>query len=190
LPRPGAALIREQQYEKAVPFLQHALAANPNEPGAKENLALAFTHAKPDEAIRAFANSAPTAATWNSRGSAYATKGDTANAEQAYREAIRLDRKFYDAHMNYAALLSRVDRNNEALEQLGIAEKLQPSSVEPRIYRALVLANLGRRADAAAIADEAQRINPKASNEFFTNALHLPPADNNLSQFIVTMRAQ
>jgi tetratricopeptide (TPR) repeat protein len=92
--------------------------------------------------------------------------------------------------MNYAALLSRVDRNNEALEQLGIAEKLQPSSVEPRIYRALVLANLGRRADAAAIADEAQRINPKASNEFFTNALHLPPADNNLSQFIVTMRAQ
>ena len=30
---------------------------------------------------------------------------------------ITLDPKFYDAHMNYAALLSRVDRNNEALEQ-------------------------------------------------------------------------
>jgi tetratricopeptide (TPR) repeat protein len=185
----GAALIREQQYDRAVPFLQQALAANPNEPGARENLALALTHAKPDEAIRAFANSAPTAATWNSRGSAYATKGDTANAEQAYREAIRLDPKFYDAHMNYAALLSRVDRNNEALEQLGIAAKLQPASVEPRIYRALVLANLGRRAEAAATADEAQRIDPKASNDFFTNALHLPPAENNLSQFIVTMRA-
>jgi tetratricopeptide (TPR) repeat protein len=186
----GAALIREQQYERAVPFLQHALAANPNEPGARDNLALALTHTKPDEAIRAFANSAPTAAIWNGRGSAYATKGDTANAEQAYRESLRLDPKFYDAHMNYAALLSRVDRNNEALEHLGIAAKLQPSSVEPRIYRALVLANLGRRAEAAAIADEAQRVNPTASNDFFTNALHLPPADNNLSQFIVTMRAQ
>jgi len=169
----GAALIREQRFDEAVPLLQQALAQNPNEPGAQANLKLAL--------------SGPTAAVWNNRGVAYANQNDFPNAEHAYLEAIKSDPKHYDARMNYAALLSRANRNIDALEQLGIAAQLQPSSVEPLIYRALVLANLGRRAEAAGVAEEAKRVNAQASVEFFKKALHQD--DASLDQFIAAMQS-
>ena len=170
----GAALVREQRLDEAIPLLKQALAANPNEPGVKENLKIA--------------ESGPTASVWNNRGVAYANQNDFANAEHAYQEAIKTDPKHYDAHMNYAALLSRGNQNTEALEQLEVAGRLQPSSVEPQIYRALVLANMGRREEAAAAAEDAKRVNAKASFDFFKKALHQD--DANLDQFIAAMRAR
>ena len=70
------------------------------------------------------------------------------------------------------------------------AAKNAPDSVEPRVYAALIEAQLGRHPDAANDAAEAQGIDPKRANDYFTNALHIPPKDSNLADFIAGMRAR
>ena len=132
----------------------------------------------------------PSATSWNALASGYSSKDDFANAERAYREAIRLDAAAYDARMNYAAMLSRAGRNDEALAQVSEAARLAPDSVEPRVYQALIEAQMGRHADAAGHAEEAQRIDAQKANEYFTNAVHMPPNDSNLADFVATMRAR
>jgi hypothetical protein len=49
---------------------------------------------------------------------------------------------------------------------------------------------MGRWADAAAHAEEAQRIDPQKANDYLTKAVHAPPKDSNLADFIATMRAR
>jgi len=87
-------------------------------------------------------------------------------------------------------MLSRAGRNDEALALVREATKNAPDSVEPRVYAALIEAQLGRHADAANDATEAQRIDPKKANDYFTNALHMPAKDSNLADFIAAMRAR
>jgi tetratricopeptide (TPR) repeat protein len=189
----GRALLGSGHPVEALPQLEAALRLNDGTRAAEIRQAIANAKSgagKPEEAIAMLSAAPKSAGAYNDLASAYGTKGDTANAERAYRDAIRLDPKLYDARMNFAALLSRLDRNGEALEQLDIATKVQPSSVEPRIYRALVLANMHRRGEAAAIAEEAQGIDAKASNDYLTKALHLQPNESNLAQFIAAMRSQ
>jgi tetratricopeptide (TPR) repeat protein len=132
----------------------------------------------------------PSAAAWNDLGSAYSSKNDFANAEHAYREALRLDPKNYDARMNLGAMLSRAGRNDAALAEIREAASVAPDSVEPRIYLALIEAQLGRNADAANDATAAQQVDARRANDYFTNALHIPPKDSNLADFIATMRAR
>jgi len=86
--------------------------------------------------------------------------------------------------------LGRAGRNDEALAQVSEAARLAPDSVEPRVYQALIEAQMGRRADAAGHAEEAQRIDAQKANEYFTNAVHMPPKDSNLADFVATMRAR
>jgi hypothetical protein len=49
---------------------------------------------------------------------------------------------------------------------------------------------MGRARDAAGHAEEAQRIDAQKANEYFTSAVHMPPKDSNLADFIATMRAR
>jgi tetratricopeptide (TPR) repeat protein len=158
---------------------------------ARGNVALALNN--PDGAIAAFQQvlkARPSASAWNDLASAYATKDDFADAERAYRQAIRLDPKNYDARMNLGAMLSRAGRNDEALASVREAAQNAPDSIEPRVYLALIEAQLGRHADAANDATAAQQIDPQKANEYFTNALHIPPRDTNLADFVATMRAR
>ena len=92
--------------------------------------------------------------------------------------------------MNLGAMLSRAGRNDEALASVREAARVAPDSVEPRVYLALIEAQMGRRADAANDAAEAQRIDAKKANDYFTNAIRIPSKDSNLSDFIAAMRAR
>lgn len=189
------ALINTGRAAAALPHLDAALKLDPSRKldilasrGAAK-LALG----RIDEALADFqevVNARPSAASWNALASAYSSKDNFADAERAYREAIRLDATAYDARMNLAAMLSRAGRNEEALAQAKEAARLAPDSVEPRVYLALIEAQMGRRADAAGHAEEAQRIDAQKANEYFTNALHMPPKESNLADFIATMRAR
>jgi tetratricopeptide (TPR) repeat protein len=132
----------------------------------------------------------PSPASWNDLGSAYSSKNDFANAERAYREAIRLDPKNYDARMNLGAMLSRSGRNDAALAEIRAAAGAAPDSVEPRIYLALIEAQLGRKEEAANDATAAMQVDARKANDYFTNALHIPPRDSNLADFIAAMRAR
>ncbi len=185
----GTALLRAQRYSDAVSPLEQALALDPTLAGGQESLGVALLKAgQPSEAIPHLEAAPKTASVWNNLALAYERKNDAANADRVFAEAIRLDPNLYDARMNYVALLSGANRNEEALAQLAAAEHIAPSSVEPHIFRALVLANLGRRTEAAEEAEAAQKIDAKAANDQFTAALRLKPNDNNLNQFVSSMR--
>ena len=185
----GTALLRAQRYSDAIAPLEQALALDTTLAGGQESLGVALLKAgRPSDAIPHLEASPRTASVWNNLALAYEGKNDVANAGKAFAEAIRLDPNLYDARMNYVALLSASNRNEEALTQLAAASRLAPSSVEPHIFRALVLANLGRRTEAADEAEVAQKIDAKAANDQFTVTLRLGPNDNNLSQFISQMR--
>lgn len=138
--------------------------------------------------LRASIDVKPTAVAWNDLGSAYSAKGDMDAADRAFTTAIGIDPNLYDAHMNYAAVLSRTGRNDDAAAQIREAMRIDPKNVEPRIYLAIVNAASGKKAEAAALAGEAQAMDAHAANDIFTRALHLPPNDANLQQFIERMR--
>jgi tetratricopeptide (TPR) repeat protein len=189
------ALINTGRAATALPHLETALRLDPSRKldilPARGAAKLAL--GRIDEALADFqqvVNARPSAASWNALASGYSSKDDFANAERAYREATRLDPSAYEARMNFAAMLSRAGRNAEALAQVSEAARLAPNSVEPRVYQALIEAQMGRPRDAAGHAEEAQRIDAQKANEYFTNAVHMPPKDSNLADFIATMRAR
>jgi Flp pilus assembly protein TadD len=87
-------------------------------------------------------------------------------------------------------MLSRAGRNDEALAQVREAAKNAPDNVEPRVYAALIEAQLGRKEDAANDAEAAQQIDPRRANDYLTRAVRIPEKDSNLSDFIAAMRAR
>ena len=184
----GSALLRAKRYSDAISPLEQAIALDPAIAGGQESLGVALLNGgRPTDAIPHLEAAPKSASVWNNLALAYERKNDNANAEKAFTEAIRLDPNLYDARMNFVALLSASNRNDEALAQLAAASRIAPSSVEPHVFRALVLANLGRRSEAADEAEAAQKIDAKAANDQFTNALRLGPNPSNLAQFISAM---
>ena len=185
----GNALLRAKRYSDAISPLEQAVALDPTLPAGQENLGVALLNGgRPTDAIPHLEASPKTASVWNNLALAYERKNDATNAERAFKEAIRSDPNLYDARMNYVALLSGANRNGEALAQLDAASRIAPNSVEPHVFRALIFANLGRRSEAAEEATAAQKIDAKAANDQFTSALRLGPSENNLAQFISSMR--
>lgn len=191
----AAALIRSGRAAAAMPHLEAALELDPSR--EKEIIAsrgeAKLALGQVDDALKDFqdvVDAKPSSAAWNDLARAYATKNDFAAAERAYRESIRLDPNNYDARMNFGAMLSRANRNDEALAHVREAARIAPDNVEPRIYVALIEAQIGRFADAANDASEAQRIDAQRANEYLTNALRMPAKDTNLADFIATMRAR
>ena len=191
----AVALIRTGRAVAAVPHLDAVLRLDPSRAMEVTQFRgeAALATGRLDEAIADFRRviqTKPDAASWNDLASAYASKNDFADAENAYRQAITFDPNHYDARMNFAAMLSRAGRNDEALMQVRAAARIAPDSIEPRIYLALIEAQVGRKADAANDAAAAQSIDPVKANDYLTNALHIPPKDTNLADFIATMRAR
>jgi tetratricopeptide (TPR) repeat protein len=185
----GSALLRAKRFSDAISPLEQAVALDPTIAGGQESLGVALLYAgRPDDALPHLEAAPKSASVWNNLALAYGRKNDPANAEKAFREAIRLDPGLYDARMNYVALLSASNRNDEALAQLTAASRIAPSAVEPHVFRAIVLANVGRRTEAADEAEAAQKIDAKTANDQFTNALRLAPNRTNLAQFISAMR--
>jgi tetratricopeptide (TPR) repeat protein len=185
----GSALLRARRYSDAISPLEQAVALDPNIAGGQESLGVALLNGgRPTDAIPHLEAAPKSASVYNNLALAYERKNDAANAEKAFAAAIRLDPNLYDARMNYVALLTASNRNEEALAQLAAASRIAPSSVEPHVFRAIVLANLGRHTEAAEEGDVAQKIDAKAANDLFTNALRLGPSENNLAQFITSMR--
>jgi len=191
----GLALLNTGRPAAALPQLEAALRLDDGTRAAElrqsiGNAKLAL--GRGEEALRdlqqAAAGGGSRATAMNDLANAYSAKNDDVAAERAYREAIRLDPRLYDARMNLAALLSRTGHNDEAIRQIREAAALQPKSVEPRVYLALVLAQMNRHPEAASAATEAQSLDAKAANDYLTTALRMPPKPTNLEEFIAAMK--
>jgi protein O-mannosyl-transferase len=113
-----------------------------------------------------------------------------AEAIAEYEKALELDPHYYEAQMNLGATLTRLGRNDEAIGLFERAVRERPQSAEPHIYLALMHARAKRNADAIREATAALEIDAASANLQFTNALHLPPDENNLRGWIAWLEAQ
>lgn len=190
----GAALMNTGRAGEAIPHFEAALKLGNGSRRAEILQGLGDSKrlaGRVDEGIadlRASIDLKPTAEAWNDLGSAYSSKGEVAAADRAFSQALRINPDLYDAHLNYGAMLSREGRADAAATQMREAMRLSPKAVEPRIYLALVMGASGRKGEAAAIASDAMQMDAKASNDVFTRALHLPPKETNLQEFIAKMQ--
>lgn len=146
-----------------------------------------------DEAIRNLRESValkPTSKAENNLASALAMRGNTGEAATQYASALAKDPDSYDAHMNLGAVLSREGKTQEAIEHFRAAAGLQPSSVEPPVYLALALLQIDRIQDAIVEFRKVLAKDPRAANDFFTNATRLPPKETNLKEYIAFLEAE
>ncbi len=127
----GLALKRSGLYDKAVPFLQRALASDPNDRVVATHLAQALAHVRRDrEALTV--------------------------VERAI--AIAPDRPW--PHRVRSWILERLEREPEALEAAETAVRLDPSDSAGYLRLAHCLQRAGRHADALVAADAAVAIDP------------------------------
>jgi tetratricopeptide (TPR) repeat protein len=73
---------------------------------------------------------------------------DAANAEREFRTAIALDPSSVVAHHWYGSMLTHEGRYAEAIEQLNLAQRLEPTSAAVLSTRALALGLSGHRGEA------------------------------------------
>ena len=107
-----------------------------------------------------------------------------------YDAAVRLDPGHYDAHMNYGAVLSRVNRDSEAAEQFAQAARLRPQFVEPRIYGALIAAKDHRFDAAAQDIQAAISVDHDGSNRILIAAIRIQPRPTAIDEYLAFLRQQ
>jgi hypothetical protein len=73
---------------------------------------------------------------------------DPASAEHEYKRALELDANFVQGHHWYATFLLTSGRFSEALEQIELARKLDPSSTAILADKGLILFDSGRKGEA------------------------------------------
>lgn len=118
--REYSAMPEQEAYPKAKAAAEHAIALDPKLPEAHASLGF----------IDFF---------WS---------WETVKAEQEFRMAIALDPSSSLAHHWYGSMLTHEGRYTEAMEQLNLAQRLEPTSAAILSTRALALGLSGHRIDA------------------------------------------
>lgn len=89
---------------------------------------------------------------------------DTVSAEREFRTALALDPSSVVAHHWYGSMLIHEGKYQEAIEQLDIAQRLEPSSAAILSTRALALGLSGHRGDAVDMLQDLIRETPGVSS--------------------------
>jgi tetratricopeptide (TPR) repeat protein len=108
-----------------------------------------------------------------------AAKGDGQGAIANYRQAIRLDPGFPDAHYHLATLLLETGQYDEALQEFRAALRLMPESVEVRNNLGVALAAQGKLDEAIELFQQALTLEPE-----------FPDARRNLAMALEKRRAR
>ena len=89
---------------------------------------------------------------------------DTVGAEREFRTALALDPSSVLAHHWYGSMLTHEGRYREAIEQLDLAQRLQPTSVAILSTRALALGLSGHRGEAVDMLQDVASGTPAAAS--------------------------
>ena len=95
-------------------------------------------------------------------GNAYSHLKRLSEAEQQFREALKLEPDSYEAHFNFANTLVQAGRLPEAVEHYEAALGLSPKAADAHYNLANVLLELGRLPEAVAHYEEALHYRPDA----------------------------
>jgi len=85
---------------------------------------------------------------------------DAAGAEREFRRALELNPNYALAHHWYATFLVELGRNQEALEQIEIARRLDSSSTAAMVDKGLILYDAGRTEEAVALLKQVAETEP------------------------------
>ncbi|MCG8407148.1 MAG: tetratricopeptide repeat protein [Phycisphaerales bacterium] len=138
----GVALSNQGKYEQAIAQFNEALRLKPNFAGARENLK--FTLAKQGR-VRPVE---PAAVTACERGNQLAAQKLIDGAIQAYREALRIDPTYVEAHVNLGVMLSRKGQLDEAIGEYRTALRTEPNHARAHYNLGNALSAMGRLEEA------------------------------------------
>lgn len=124
------------------------------------------------------------------RGQLLARKGDDAGAAREYETALKHNPAMYDARMNYGALLSRLNRQTDAVQQFSEAAAIRPQAAEPHIYLALAQSNLNQFVSAAEHVARAIAIDHDGSNKYLIDAIHLDPRPTAIDEYLQFLQSR
>jgi len=79
---------------------------------------------------------------------AYLREGENELAEKHFRQSAELYPLFYEGWFLMGLLHLALDKNDDAIHALGMAEKLKPQHARIRFYRAVAMERVGRKVEA------------------------------------------
>lgn len=161
----GQVLQELKQFPAAIEHYEHALALRPGYTDAIFNQANALREqGKHDESLalyKTLLEQAPEHVGWKNMGATLELLFKREEALEAYKQAIVVDPKDADAHVNAAGVLTKLNKPEQALLYANKALKLDPKHVNALQIRALILLLLDAIDHARVDAEEAARLEPR-----------------------------
>jgi tetratricopeptide (TPR) repeat protein len=146
----GKYHLNDGQYDLALGEFRAAAEANPKLPFVHFNLGFTYLkkqdyeHAR-DEFLKDAEIEPDVALDYDQLGDVYTLMQDDNNAEKSYRSALRRDPKIVNSRLGLAKIYQRSQKYSQALAEIDIAEKMEPSRTDIHYLRGQVLVHLGRK---------------------------------------------
>jgi protein O-GlcNAc transferase len=171
----AAMLSLLDRWEDALAAFQRALALSPDDAQILTNIGIAHEkRGRDDEAMRFFdmalARDGNHLGAYNSRGALLLKRGQPEAALDDHRRFVTLAPNNPMGHYNCAESLAALLRDQEALSACDAALKLDARHVKAHVVRGVMLAGMGRFAEAGAALQTAAGLNPALFAETFKNA--------------------
>ena len=159
----GEAYENQSQNEKAIEEYKAALARNPAQQNASFAIGYIYWRDKNYEAAKEWLDKELTIQPCHSlagyyRGEIARNDQDPQTAAGFYRHAIECDRQNVKAHVGLGIALSELNRDDQAIQALREAVRLDPKNSTPHYRLAVVYKKLGRKAEAQAEYDRVKQI--------------------------------
>ena len=163
----GQALTQLDRADEAYPLFVRASQDEPNDPGARMNIATyLYQHGHPAEAIQQYemalrlgSEPGSLATTYTNLGSVYSDLGEYAKSRDSFEHAVRLNPDEASAWQGLAFLLQKQGKLEEAIPAFARFAELQPSG-QNFFQLARVLAQTNHRAEAVAAYQQAVKLDP------------------------------
>jgi len=159
----GKLLRRQQRFTEALFSLRTACALSRDEATVSliaRTLGDLGRHAEAETECRGLVATTRTAAAWSALGVALRAQGKVLEAEAAYREALAVSPEDQLSNHNLGALLSQLERAEEALGHLDRAAKSGGTSFELAFNRARALMQLSRLEESQVSFEKALALKP------------------------------
>lgn len=174
----GAELIRMRRPAEAIPLLQKAVAASPNEAPPHYNLGLAFDHTgEKEQALEQFDAALQLRPEYFDAHVAMAMileeKGLTITALKHFREAVQLNPNSAEVRRNLGSALAVTDQRQEAIAEYQAALRLEPNDATTHNGLAVALQQEGKVAEAIQHYEAALKLKPDDAGAHSNLALAL-----------------
>ncbi|MBP7125923.1 tetratricopeptide repeat protein [Myxococcota bacterium] len=152
----AARALRDRKYPEAISLARKALVADPDSMDAYQVLAASYLEmGLPDLGIlvarNALSLSPDDGPIQNILGLIFLKKGEVRQAVQLFQKSVRDDPRRFNSRMNFGAVTLAYKDFETALDQFSEALKLEPSSYEASLGRAVALRGLNKGEEALAL---------------------------------------